>query len=218
MVAKLIISPLLDERIAFIEKELAVHKTSLNHHDIFLISDDEKVGVEQTKKVREHLTTKAYSAPIRGVVIISAHKMSTDAQNSLLKTLEEPAKQTLILMGSKSEEDILPTVRSRCQIIYIGNISTASSYEDIKEKVESVLQKSLEDRYKYVEKLDDKDKFLQDLITYYRKQLTHNPQNLPIMQELMQAEIYKNANVNMRAILEYLMLVIPSPTLAPKGL
>lgn len=209
MVAKLIISPSLDERIAFIEKELAEYKTSLAHHDIFLINDDEKVGVEQTKKIREHLTTKAYSAPIRGVVVVSAHKMSTDAQNSLLKTLEEPAEQTLILMGSKSEEDILPTVKSRCQIAYINN-NTQASYEEIREKVESVLQKNLEERYKYVEKLDDKDQFLQDLITYYRKHLPDSPQNLNVMQELIQAEIYRNANVNTRAILEYLMLVIPA--------
>jgi DNA polymerase-3 subunit delta' len=49
----------------------------------------------------------------RVAIIIDAHTMTTEAQNALLKTLEEPPARTVLLLTARSEQSLLPTVRSR---------------------------------------------------------------------------------------------------------
>lgn len=76
------------------------------------------------ESVREIITftklTTTGSRSIRRVVIINdAHKMTIEAQNALLKTLEEPPKDTLIVLGLTSIADVLPTVISRLHTVHI---------------------------------------------------------------------------------------------------
>lgn len=53
-------------------------------------------------------------------VVEQAHLLNTAAQNAMLKTLEEPAGRTLIILLSDENDALLPTIRSRCQIVRFG--------------------------------------------------------------------------------------------------
>ncbi len=53
----------------------------------------------------------------RIALIDDAHKMNAEGANALLKTLEEPPAQALILLISDSPDSLLPTIRSRCQVV-----------------------------------------------------------------------------------------------------
>ncbi len=55
--------------------------------------------------------------PIKIGMIINADRMNPQAQNALLKTLEEPAGDTVIILVTTNASSLLPTTRSRCQII-----------------------------------------------------------------------------------------------------
>jgi DNA polymerase-3 subunit delta' len=73
------------------------------------------------------------SAMGRGKVFIieQADLMSAAAQNSLLKTLEEPAGRTLVILITEQIGQILPTIRSRCQMVRFGQLSEATVVREL---------------------------------------------------------------------------------------
>lgn len=77
--------------------------------------------------VRDHLIEPASRKSVLGrgkaFVVEEAHLMSASAQNSLLKTLEEPAPRTLIVLLSDHPEQLLGTIRSRCQAVLFRPLS-----------------------------------------------------------------------------------------------
>jgi DNA polymerase III delta' subunit len=65
----------------------------------------------------EHASLRPLMGRRRVFVIREAERMNEDAQNALLKTLEEPAAQTCLILVSSSADRLLATIRSRCQMI-----------------------------------------------------------------------------------------------------
>lgn len=61
----------------------------------------------------------------RAVIFNDAHRMSEEAMNALLKTLEEPGQRTLILLVTHRPERLLGTIRSRCQGLYFAPLEEA---------------------------------------------------------------------------------------------
>jgi len=74
--------------------------------------------VESVRNLRAELAARSVSGR-RAVVILEAHTMLEPAQNALLKTLEEPPRNTLLLLAGR-ETGLLPTIRSRCAIVRLG--------------------------------------------------------------------------------------------------
>lgn len=75
-------------------------------------------GIDKVREIKRHLTFKATGkGEIRGVVIETADEMTIEAQNAFLKILEEPPEDTIIILCAGSEDDLLPTIRSRCLLI-----------------------------------------------------------------------------------------------------
>ncbi|TSC65421.1 MAG: DNA polymerase III subunit delta' [Microgenomates group bacterium Gr01-1014_80] len=221
MIARLLISPSLEVRVKEIEKTLSRENFSPDHPDLLYFPNDSKLGIEQARKIKGHFSLKPYSAKGRVAVMEDASALTLEAQNALLKTLEEPPEEALLLLGAKSESDLLPTVLSRCQIVILGSGTTPESNKDSGQNqndIENLLQSSIEERFEYIEKLKDREEFLHDLVIHFRNQLhqlshdrsTFDAKELnKFLRELLQAEEWAVQNVNIRAILEYLMLVMP---------
>lgn len=85
--------------------------------------------------VRNHLVQPANlkSAMNRGKVFVvrETDRMTTAAQNGLLKTLEEPAGRTLIILLTDQPNALLPTIRSRCQIVPFATLDEAVVVEEL---------------------------------------------------------------------------------------
>ena len=176
---------------------------NINHPDVLYFKAGEKLGIAEARKIKDHFSLKPYSAKGRTVVIEDASVLTTEAQNALLKTLEEPPKEAVLILGAPSKANLLPTILSRCQIIRITNNELRITNNA---DIEKLLQSNIEDRFEYIEKLKDKKEFLQGLLNYFRQKL---PANLEFTKELLTAEQWAKQNVNIRGILEYLMLVMP---------
>jgi len=88
-----------------------------SHPDFFSISGLNSIGIEQIRDLGKKLALKPYRAKIKIVVINEAEKLTLPAQNALLKTLEEPPENSLIILTIHQKDFLLPTVVSRCQII-----------------------------------------------------------------------------------------------------
>lgn len=69
-----------------------------------------------TEKVMAEIYKKPYEGDKKVIIIYEANKMTIDAQNAFLKTIEEPPKGVFIILLSENLESILETIRSRCQI------------------------------------------------------------------------------------------------------
>jgi DNA polymerase-3 subunit delta' len=84
------------------------------------LEDKKSIGVDQVREVCEQLAMTSMRSGYRVAVIVPAEKMTPNAQNALLKTLEEPGPSTLLILVSARPSSLLPTLRSRCQRIEIA--------------------------------------------------------------------------------------------------
>lgn len=73
------------------------------------------IGVDQIREVERIIGFKAYEGGYRVVIIAGADHMSEGAANSLLKTLEEPPADTVLILLAMDESALLPTIVSRCR-------------------------------------------------------------------------------------------------------
>lgn len=90
------------------------------HPDVALV---EFAGAKNIKvdQVREEIEEKLYLRPFEGrfkvVIVDEAERMNHSAQNAFLKTLEEPPRDSVIILLSSRPGSLLPTLRSRCQTV-----------------------------------------------------------------------------------------------------
>lgn len=90
----------------------------------------------------ENIIEESYYKPIEGnkklFLILNAETMNTQAQNKLLKTLEEPPKNVYILLGALNEQSLLPTIKSRVKKLEIPFFSETALFEFYKNQFEDI--------------------------------------------------------------------------------
>jgi len=92
--------------------------SATTHPDFYLIQPEEEgkaIKVGQIRKLVEFVSLTRTRSPLRVIVINPAEAMNINAANSLLKTLEEPPENTLIILVSSIPYALPATIRSRCQ-------------------------------------------------------------------------------------------------------
>lgn len=119
-----------------------------NHPDFQLINNESetiKIGT-----IRETIST-VYEKPIltnkKVYIINDADKMTKEAQNSLLKTLEEPPEYIVIILVASNTDMLLSTIKSRCTKIKFDRLTTQELKDALKEKNildENISEKMLE--------------------------------------------------------------------------
>lgn len=77
------------------------------------------IDIEQIKQVRQFSMGRPLQAQHKVVVIDEAEKMNAHSANALLKTLEEPKGHTVLFLLTEDETQLLPTIRSRAQVVYL---------------------------------------------------------------------------------------------------
>jgi DNA polymerase-3 subunit delta' len=88
------------------------------HPDFLVVFPEKKeIPIEQARIIKEKLSLTPQIAGFKAVIIKSAEKLRVEAQNALLKTLEEPKGKTLIILITSHPEMLLETVRSRCYVL-----------------------------------------------------------------------------------------------------
>ena len=97
-----------------------------NQPDIIYISHEKPntIGVEDIRvQINGDIAIKPYSSPSKIYIINEGEKMTPQAQNALLKTLEEPPEYAVILILTTNVEAMLPTVLSRCVVLNMKPVS-----------------------------------------------------------------------------------------------
>lgn len=89
------------------------------HPDMLWLEPEEgskSIKVDQVRELTETLSKTAQQGGYKVIVLEPAEAMNANAANALLKSLEEPAAKTLIVLVSHNPSSVLPTIRSRCQL------------------------------------------------------------------------------------------------------
>lgn len=97
-----------------------------SHPDLVWIAPEEgkqQISIDQVRAAAERLAKTSYRRGYKVAVIEPAHQMTPSAANSVLKTLEEPAAHTLLVLITSRPSALLATVRSRCQRVTIARPS-----------------------------------------------------------------------------------------------
>jgi hypothetical protein len=92
--------------------------------------DGKAIGIEQVRGIERFISLKVPGAASEGynraVIIEDGHKLTNEAQNALLKTLEEPPAATMFIMTASHDQALLPTIRSRATFIYVNQPDQAA--------------------------------------------------------------------------------------------
>ncbi len=97
-----------------------------NHPDIHLLAplpDKRDISIDQLRELQRELSLRPYEAPRKACIIDPAERLNVNSANSLLKTLEEPPGNALIILLTENAGMLLPTIRSRCQLIRFAPLS-----------------------------------------------------------------------------------------------
>lgn len=92
-----------------------------------LLEDKQAILIEQVRALNHFLGLSRSYSPRRVALIYPAERMNVNAANSLLKSLEEPAVDTHIILLTAQAAALLPTIRSRCQLMHLPVPDTAEA-------------------------------------------------------------------------------------------
>lgn len=110
-----------------------------NQPDIITVTH-EKAGTISVDDIRvqvgNDVVIKPYSSPYKIYIVPEAEKMTSQAQNALLKTLEEPPAYVVILLLTSNVNSLLPTILSRCVVLNMKPVADSLIRKFLMEKME----------------------------------------------------------------------------------
>lgn len=96
-----------------------------NHPDIITVRHEKPASIsvdDIRQQVNGDIMIKPYSSPYKVYIIPEADLLTVQAQNALLKTIEEPPEYAVIFLLTENADSLLPTIRSRCVMLKLRNI------------------------------------------------------------------------------------------------
>lgn len=110
------------------------------HPDLLAIKSDEgALKVDEVRRVGEFMSHTSSFGGYKIVIVDAADEMNRNASNSVLKVLEEPPKNSVLILVSHNIQKLLPTIRSRCHKITLKPLSLSDFKEAIKADVPEAL-------------------------------------------------------------------------------
>ena len=183
-----------------------------NHPDVIYVSHaKEGIGVDDIREqINGTVQVKPYSSPYKIYIVDEAEKMTVQAQNALLKTLEEPPAYVVILLLTTRADAFLPTILSRCITLKLKPLYD----EVIREYLMDRLQVSKADADIYTAfargnlgkaiALSSSDSFVE--VRFSVMSLLKNSRNMDIVQMLETVKQWKEDRLQIQECLEFMQL------------
>lgn len=106
---------------------------NIDFSELDVLSGENKIKIEQIRQMQQDIMEKPVQSSRKVYIINNSEKMTTSAQNCLLKTLEEPPKYATIILISSNESELLSTIKSRCVKVNFEKISDEQIEKYLKE-------------------------------------------------------------------------------------
>jgi len=98
----------------------------MQYSDLLVVQAEQVGGilkVDQVRELQRSLSLAPYQGRYKTALLLRFEEANANAMNALLKTLEEPAPQVIILLTADSPESLLPTIVSRCEVLRLRPLS-----------------------------------------------------------------------------------------------
>lgn len=189
--------------------ESCIKFMSQNHPDFEIIEPDgNSIKIEQIRNLQKRIQEKPIISDKKIYIINDSEKMTKEAQNCLLKTLEEPPEFAIIILIGNNESLFLDTIKSRCIILHfdkIGNdelkqlMSDKYQVQNLDENILKIFQGSIG------KAIDLKDK-IQDYLEI--ENLLNQLDKKDLIDILDMAKILYSSKEEIYSILEYINVIL----------
>lgn len=130
---------------------LICQKIEKNRYQNLIYLEPEKgkkeISINQIRDLQNLLILKTQVGYFKTVIIDQAETLNSEAQNCLLKTLEEPPSQTILILITSQLEKLFLTIRSRCQILKFFPIPLSEILEELKKQKKEISELELKKIY-----------------------------------------------------------------------
>ena len=186
-------------------------KDGLNSDLHILEAEAEKksISIEQTRELIKALSLSSFLDSYKIGIIKEADSLTTEAQNALLKTLEEPPANSLLILTTPNPALLLPTVVSRCQVIYLQpkeNVSSKKIFPN-----QEIYQKGAAEKIILAQEkgatLESAKSWLREQRKFWQKKASENlPEASLWLEKTLLGEQMLKQNVSPRLVLTYFLL------------
>ncbi|MFH1601384.1 MAG: hypothetical protein ABIB61_00305 [Candidatus Shapirobacteria bacterium] len=180
---------------------------SFTNNPDWLFLDSPQTGIDEIRKLKNFFNQKKWGTGKRIVFIAHGQGLSQEAQNALLKTLEELRENNFVFIGATNPTLLLPTIISRSQVIFppANKISTQAKPLSL----EKITKLPIPERFLYFDKNFNSD-ILFSTIIFYQKKLVKKKRGLKRikkwLESCLRAQVMLEANLRPETVVDWLLL------------
>ncbi len=210
----LLICPDKTKRDAYIH--LFCQKNNITIFDRTIIASETSLGVEAVRTMQKTAFLKPLHSENKLIIIENAHTATVEAQNALLKIVEEPPNQTIIMLTADNDHSLLPTILSRCSIIALDaekKENTPEEKAEIEEQLATIMQGSVGDKLVLAQQLAEKkeniNSWIRNMMLLMREHMLEDGQTIYAkhIAQLQEAHrLMETTNIQPRFIFEHFFL------------
>lgn len=175
--------------------------------DTIRTAQEGTVGIEMVRDFKHNLSLIPRNSPAKVGVITQMERLTVEAQNALLKILEEPPPNTYLIGTTGMPEALLPTILSRMNIVR-GTDTPEIVDAALLSILELPIGKRLAQLEKYTMTRNDANKFVTDLLAAaHQELLAHpSPKITTLIRNLLAARQQLSVNVNQKLVIDNAVL------------
>lgn len=199
-----------NERLVTLEKMLGTNLYP--RPDLLVLEPNPSITIKQVRSIEFFLSRKPIKQDYNLVVILQADKLTLQAQNAILKTLEEPPSNSKIILLSPTQNDLIGTITSRCQLINLNSnlkLSKATQTEQLNlfnQIVNSNTAQRITLAFNHAKTKDQALNFLEDQLHFIKDSILTYPE---LIRHILTSINQLKANVNPKFVLEVLFFSYP---------
>lgn len=197
--------------------ETLLKEKAVDPLDINLQTFEKAMGIENVRNIQGQILLKPFRGKTKAVIIDAYTNVTPEAQNALLKILEEPPRNTIIVITAAKKDFFLPTIISRCTIIVLPEKEIKLTQADLSkfgETLNALLNGKTGDKLKIAQDIaknkEDTALWLEKMAVFVKNKLTENSNSFQYLNFLKQLQktykAIKSTNVSQRTSLENLFL------------
>jgi len=185
--------------------------------DINLRIYEKAIGIKDVRDIQKAALLKPFRGKTKAIIIDAYEDITLEAQNALLKILEEPPNNTIMIINAARKEFFLPTIISRCKVIVLQETEiklTKDNLSELEEALNILSNGKIGDKLRIAQNITankgDTALWLEQMAIFVRNKMTEDSVNskyLIFLKELQKTyKDIKSTNVSQRTALENLFL------------
>lgn len=125
--------------------------------NLTFLKSEGSIGIDQIRYLESQVSLKPQESTVKVAVIKASQNLTPEAQNALLKTLEEPPQSTIIILEADQKAALPETLTSRCKLLFATDVidycPTRKAQEKILAENQQILFGNLGDKFTLAQKL-----------------------------------------------------------------